>query len=63
MYVGWLAVALGVALVLHALWVILGTTAALLYLHHVTIPSEEQTLKARFGEAYAAYRDRVPWYL
>lgn len=63
MYAGWLAVALGLGLVLRALWVILGTTVAFLYLHHVTIPNEEQALKARFGKAYAAYHDRVPRYL
>jgi protein-S-isoprenylcysteine O-methyltransferase Ste14 len=63
MYVGWLAVALGSAFMLNVLWIGVMTAVAFLYLHRVTIPAEEQALAERFGDAYAAYRDRVPRYL
>jgi protein-S-isoprenylcysteine O-methyltransferase Ste14 len=63
MYLGWLAVAVGLALVLNALWIGLMTAVAFLHLHGATIADEEQVLAERFGDAYVAYHNRVRRYL
>ena len=63
MYLGWLAVTVGIGLLLRMFWVILGSAAAFIVFDRITIPGEEQTLTEHFGEAYEAYCDRVPRYL
>jgi protein-S-isoprenylcysteine O-methyltransferase Ste14 len=62
MYVGWLAIALGLALVRRSPWMLATTLLAFLYLHALEISCEEAAPAARFGTPYARYRERVPRY-
>ena len=62
MYVGWLAVALGLALSRRSPWLVATTLLAFLYLDRAEIPREEAVLARRFGTHYARYRERVPRY-
>ena len=59
MYLGWLLITLGLALLLRSAWLVFTTLGAVFYLHAVTIPAEERELQQRFGAAYETYRNRV----
>lgn len=63
MYVGWIIICAGIALVVNSAGLALATVAAWIYLHTVTIPSEEGFLLRRFGAEYEAYRRQVRRYL
>lgn len=62
MYVGWSLAVLGLALGARSLWLVVAGLAAAAAIDH-QVDAEEARLLARFGPAYAAYRDRVPRYL
>ncbi len=59
MYLGWTALALGIALLVGSVWMALAVAGAWIYLHAVTIPAEEASLRGAFGDAYRAYSQRV----
>ena len=59
MYLGWMILAVGLAILMNSLWLALAALAAWLYLHFVTIPREEKALQREFGAEYDAYRRRV----
>ena len=59
MYLGWTALALGIALLVGSVWMVLAVAGAWIYLHAVTIPAEEASLRGAFGDAYRAYSQRV----
>lgn len=62
MYLGFFALMLGVGIALGGGWTILAGVALLLTIHFGVVLREERYLAARFGEAYAAYKARVPRY-
>lgn len=63
MYIAWLLITLGFALLLNSAWLMFTTLGALVYLNKVTIPAEERNLQQRFGTAYETYRKRVKRWL
>jgi len=62
MYVGWSAAVAGAALASRDAWLLVGWVLASRILHDEVL-DEEARLAARFGNAYAAYRERAPRYL
>jgi protein-S-isoprenylcysteine O-methyltransferase Ste14 len=62
MYVGWIGIYLGMALVANTRWLIL-LSPMLLALVHFTTRAEERELENRFGDNYRAYKRRVGRYL
>lgn len=62
MYLGWSAAVLGIAMVRRDAWLLAGWLLATRALHDEVL-REETVLATRFGDAYAAYRERVPRYL
>ena len=63
MYVGFVAVLLGAALMFDAAWSLLGPLALAAWLHRFQIRPEERVLSQRFGAAFDAYCRRVPRWL
>lgn len=59
MYLGLLTAVSGVALAFGSLPMILAPAGFFYVINRVHIPAEEDRLKAAFGDAYLAYRDRV----
>ena len=62
MYVGWSAAVLGLATARRDPWLLAGWLIASRALHDEVV-EEEARLAARFGNAYATYRERVPRYI
>jgi protein-S-isoprenylcysteine O-methyltransferase Ste14 len=62
MYVGWIGIYLGMALVTNTRWLIL-LSPMLLALVHFTTFAEERELENRFGDNYQAYKRQVRRYL
>lgn len=63
MYLGWIALCTGLALIVNSVWMAVATAGAWIYLHTVTIPREEESLLGKFGAQYEAYRKQVRRYL
>jgi protein-S-isoprenylcysteine O-methyltransferase Ste14 len=63
MFLGWALSCLGLSLLANSCWLLAATSAAGLYVHGNDVRKEEETLLARFGEEYRAYRRRTPRYL
>jgi protein-S-isoprenylcysteine O-methyltransferase Ste14 len=63
MYVGALLIALGYALWFQSLALVTYWFAVLLFFHMVIVVYEEPSLERRFGQAWTAYRRRVPRWL
>lgn len=59
-YVGYVALAIGVGLTFGNAWAIILAAALAIGLQKLAIEPEERHLAARFGADYAAYRSRVP---
>lgn len=62
MYVGWSATVLGLAFATGSAWLLAAWVAAVRALDR-EVDLEESRLVKRFGDAYEAYRSRVPRYL
>ena len=62
MYVGWMAIYVGVAFAANALWILVLSPLVVAYIHFVDVRGEEAWLEGRFGEQYRAYCTRVPRY-
>ena len=62
MYVGGTAALIGLAIVLASDWMVVTTVVLILVLHFGVVLREERYLETKFGEAYRAYKDRVPRY-
>lgn len=58
-YIGLLAIQLGIAALAGSLWIALMGAPAFLVLHFGVVLREEAYLERRFGQAYRAYRARV----
>jgi protein-S-isoprenylcysteine O-methyltransferase Ste14 len=58
-----LVIALGWALFYGSLSILIGAFVAWLTFNFVVIPREEGDLRARFGESYLEYKNRVPRWL
>jgi len=63
MYVGWIFINLGIALVANNLWMLLFLPIVILYTHKFVILDEEQILEGQFGEQYQVYKNDVRRYL
>jgi protein-S-isoprenylcysteine O-methyltransferase Ste14 len=63
MYVGWILIYMGIALVTNSLWILALLAPVAAYIHFVDVLGEERALEQEFGEAYRAYRQRVRRYL
>jgi protein-S-isoprenylcysteine O-methyltransferase Ste14 len=63
MYVGALLIALGYPLWFQSLALVLYWFALLLFFHVLVVVYEEPSLERRFGQAWTAYRSRVPRWL
>lgn len=59
-YLGNTMLLIGIGLVLGSVWMIGGAFVAALLCDRLAIRREEHHLRARFGEAFAAYARRVP---
>lgn len=62
MYVGGLAILLGLAFLLASDWMVVMTVVAGVILHFGVVKREERYLEAKFGDVYRRYRDAVPRY-
>lgn len=62
-YVGFAVAHLGAALAFGSLWAAVGVLPALVVLRYAVIAREERHLERKFGEAYLAYKQRVPRWL
>lgn len=62
MYLGMFLLMLAVAVALSGGWTLLAGLALILIIHFGVVLREERYLSRRFGEAYAAYKARVPRY-
>jgi protein-S-isoprenylcysteine O-methyltransferase Ste14 len=63
MYVAWTLIALGAALLLNTIWLLVPMPLALFYVHFVDIKREEKLLEERFDGEYVQYRAKVRRYL
>jgi protein-S-isoprenylcysteine O-methyltransferase Ste14 len=63
LYVGALLIVLGYPLWFQSLALVFYWFAALLFFHIVIVVYEEPSLERRFGDAWTAYRRRVPRWL
>jgi protein-S-isoprenylcysteine O-methyltransferase Ste14 len=61
-YVAFTLTLMGVALAAAADWLIVATLLFVLVVHFGVVRREEAYLEARFGDAYRAYKARVPRY-
>lgn len=62
MYLGGTAALLGLAILLASDWMVVMTVIMALTLHFGVVKREERYLEAKFGDAYRAYKARVPRY-
>ncbi|MGD9766098.1 MAG: isoprenylcysteine carboxylmethyltransferase family protein [Pseudolabrys sp.] len=62
MYVGGLLVLAGLSIALASDWMLVLAIGSAFVLHYGVVLREERYLAAKFGPAYAAYRDAVPRY-
>jgi len=62
MYVGGMAILIGLAVLLASDWMVVMTVLAGLVLHFGVVKREERYLQAKFGEAYRRYCAAVPRY-
>ena len=60
LYLGTFLIAIGFVLVLKMLWVGIVFLAALAWTYYKTIRNEQGMLRAKFGEDYRAYAEKVP---
>jgi protein-S-isoprenylcysteine O-methyltransferase Ste14 len=56
MYLGMVAVLIGLALVFGKLWLFLGPVVFALYIHYFQVLPEERAMAAKFGRPYEEYR-------
>jgi protein-S-isoprenylcysteine O-methyltransferase Ste14 len=61
-YVGAILAMAGLAVALAGDWLLLLIIPMVYVLHHGVVLREERYLERKFGDAYRAYRDRVPRY-
>jgi len=59
MYVGWVIVYLGAALLTNTVWPLALLPVVLVLINRAVIAREERYLEAKFGDAYRAYKSRV----
>jgi protein-S-isoprenylcysteine O-methyltransferase Ste14 len=62
MYVGLAFIVAGFGIAMGADWVLVLLVPAALVMHYGVVLREERYLEAKFGDAYRAYRRRVPRY-
>jgi len=62
-YIGFVLVYFGLSVVLTSMWVLLLLFPTLLMLHRGVVQREEAYLERKFGDAYRAYKARVPRWL
>jgi protein-S-isoprenylcysteine O-methyltransferase Ste14 len=62
MYVGWMLIHLGIAILLNSVWLLVSLVIAFVYIHFFEIPAEERELGEKFGEDYRLYSDQVRRY-
>jgi len=62
MYVGLTSIAAGIGIAFASDWTLVMTVVQVLVLHFGVVLREERYLEAKFGEAYRAYKARVPRY-
>lgn len=62
MYVGWMLIHLGIAILLNSVWLLVFLVIAFVYIHYFEIPTEEHELGEKFGEEYKLYSDQVRRY-
>lgn len=62
-YIGFLLVYLGLAIILTSAWVLLLLIPVLIILQRGVVEREEAYLERQFGEAYRKYKARVPRWL
>jgi protein-S-isoprenylcysteine O-methyltransferase Ste14 len=62
MYVGGTAALIGLAILVASDWMVVTTVVVVVVLHFGVVLREERYLETKFGEAYRAYKDRVPRY-
>lgn len=63
MYLAWTLIALGLALVINTLWLLLALLPVVLLTHFLVIRREEERLRQQFGEEYRQYCQEVRRYL
>ena len=63
MYVGWMSLHLGIALVGNSMWILVLFPPVIAYIYFFEIRKEEKYLEKKFGDEYANYRKRVRRYL
>jgi protein-S-isoprenylcysteine O-methyltransferase Ste14 len=62
MYVAWMALYVGIALVVNTVWLFV-LLPVVLVVTHVTVQREEHSLESAFGDEYRDYKDDVRRYL
>jgi protein-S-isoprenylcysteine O-methyltransferase Ste14 len=62
MYAGVVQLLAGLAILIASDWTLVMTFVFVLVLHVGVVKREERYLEAKFGNAYRAYKDRVPRY-
>jgi protein-S-isoprenylcysteine O-methyltransferase Ste14 len=62
-YIGFVLVYFGLSIVLTSMWVLLLLFPVLVMLHRGVVKREEAYLERQFGDAYRAYKARVPRWL
>ena len=62
MYVGLALIVAGLGIALASDWMLVMLVPAVLLLHFGVVKREERYLEAKFGDAYRAYKERVPRY-
>ena len=62
MYVGLALIVAGLGIALASDWMLVMLVPAVLLLHFGVVKREERYLEAEFGDAYRAYKERVPRY-
>lgn len=63
MYVSWIPIYTGIALIVNTIWPMLLLPAVLFYTHHYAIIPEERYLEQKFGDDYRKSRAKVRRYL
>ena len=62
MYVGLALIVAGLGIALASDWMLVMLVPTVLLLHFGVVKREERYLEAKFGDAYRAYKERVPRY-